>query len=173
MISYYKTHSTVSDLAFATQGSACFDMRAFFLVDDEVSGYDQYNTPIRRLAKIEDEMGRPYVTIASGDRLLNPTGIVFDIPEGYSIRLHPRSGMALKQGLTLCNAEGVIDSDYVEPVYAAILNQSSRTQNIYFGDRVCQAEQRSAKHINSFKVLPEKPAQKTDRDGGFGSTGTK
>tara|TARA_Y100000996_G_C22525649_1_gene644328 strand:+ start:1284 stop:1730 length:447 start_codon:yes stop_codon:yes gene_type:complete len=148
-------------------------MRAFFLADEEVIGYDQYNSSIRRKAEIEDEMGRPYVVIAPGDRLLIPTGIIFDIPEGYSIRLHPRSGLALKKGLTLCNAEGVIDSDYVEPVYAAILNQSGRAQNIYFGDRICQAEQRSAKHRNIFEVLYEKPAQKTDRDGGFGSTGTK
>tara|TARA_Y100000996_G_C22525509_1_gene644259 strand:- start:28 stop:474 length:447 start_codon:yes stop_codon:yes gene_type:complete len=148
-------------------------MRAFFLADDELSGYDQYNTPIRRKAGIEDEMGRPYVIIAPGDRLLIPTGIIFDIPEGYSIRLHPRSGLALKRGLTLCNAEGVIDSDYVEPVYAAVLNQSGRTQNIYYGDRICQAEQRSAKHINRFEILSQRPAQKTDRDGGFGSTGTK
>ena len=172
-ISYYKTHPFVADLEFATVGSACFDMRAFFLLDEEVTGYDQYNTPVRRRAILEDSNRNPFIRIAPGDRLLIPTGIIFDIPAGYSVRLHPRSGLALKRGLTLCNAEGVIDSDYVEPVYAAILNQSGVLQNIYCDDRICQAEQRSAKHGNRFEILSQRPAQKTDRDGGFGSTGTK
>ena len=179
MIRYYKTHPSVADLEFATKGSACFDMRAFFLVDDEITGYDQYNTPTRRKIVVEEETdrsrgpGRPYVIIAPGDRLLIPTSIIFDIPKGYSIRLHPRSGLSLKRGLTLCNAEGVIDSDYVEPVYAAIINHSERAQNIYCDDRICQAEQEITEHQDVFEVLTEKPAQKTDRDGGFGSTGTK
>ena len=70
MISYYKTHSSVSNLEFATVGSACFDMRAFFLADDELSGYDQYNTPIRRKADIEDEMGDVLFSIVNISRKL-------------------------------------------------------------------------------------------------------
>ena len=86
------------------------------------------------------------------------------------MRLYPRSGLALKQGLTLANNVGIIDSDYVEPVFAMITNISGNTQYVKHNERICLGE--------LFKAQPcileetrEQPERKTDRDGGFGSTG--
>ena len=88
----------------------------------------------------------------------------------YSVRLYPRSSLALKQGLTLANNVGIIDSDYVEPVYMMVCNISGYQQFIFDGNRICQAElvDELSYMIMETDVRPE---QKTDRDGGFGSTG--
>ena len=104
------------------------------------------------------------------ERVLIPTGLVFDIPIGYSMRLYPRSGLALKQGLTLANNVGIIDSDYVEPVFAMITNISGTTQYVRHDERICQGELfKDVKCV--LEEIDEKPDRKTDRDGGFGSTG--
>ena len=76
------------------------------------------------------------VQINSTERMLVPTGLIFDIPAGYSVRLYPRSSLALKQGLTLANNVGIIDSDYVQPVYMMVYNISGyqqfvQTENVY------------------------------------------
>ena len=104
------------------------------------------------------------------ERLLIPTGLIFDIPAGYSIRLYPRSSLALKQGLTLANNVGIIDSDYVEPVFMMIHNISGNQQFITDGQRICQAEL-VQEHPCMIMGAETRPERKTDRDGGFGSTG--
>lgn len=99
-----------------------------------------------------------------------PTGLIFDIPEGYSIRLHPRSGNALKIGLVLANAEGIVDEDYVEPTYVLMTNMSTVSLRIDHGMRIAQGE---VVYDQRFEIVETetKPNQKSDRDGGFGSTG--
>ena len=97
------------------------------------------------------------------ERVLIPTGLILDIPEGYSVRLHSRSGLAWKDGVYLTNCEGIIDYDYVEPVFVMMTNISQSPKTINNGDRICQAE---------LVEIPEPPTRKTERDGGFGSTGT-
>jgi len=105
------------------------------------------------------------------ERVLVPTGIIFDIPEGYSVRLHSRSGLAWKDGLYLTNCEGIIDSDYVDPVFAMMTNISQSPKVINNGDRICQAELvETLQH--DLTEIKEPPTQKTQRDGGFGSTGS-
>jgi dUTP pyrophosphatase len=95
---------------------------------------------------------------------------IFDIPESYSIRLHPRSGLALKQGLTLANCEGVIDSDYINPLFVAILSTSAVEATIKDGDRIAQLE--LVLNVNASIVETyNPPQQKSSRTGGFGSTG--
>ena len=102
--------------------------------------------------------------------MLVPTGLIFDIPTGYSVRLYPRSSLALKQGLTLANNVGIIDSDYVQPVFMMVCNMSGFQQFVTDGERICQAELVQEKQYVLLKV-DERPERKTDRDGGFGSTG--
>jgi dUTP pyrophosphatase len=99
-----------------------------------------------------------------------PTGLIFDIPKGYSIRVHARSGMSLKQGLVLANSEGVIDSDYVEETFVLIMNVSDNGHWLTPGDRIAQAE---LVKQEQFKIEERKtrPTVKTDRVGGMGSTG--
>ena len=144
---YYKLDGRVNDVHKATSGSACFDICAHIPCDGTV-------------------------TLAPNERVLVPTGLIFDIPWGHSIRLHPRSGMAFKKGLSLANAEGIIDSDYVEEVFVALHNVSGESQTVSHGERIVQAE--LVKSLD-YKIVPtdKRPERKTSRSGGFGSTGTK
>jgi len=110
------------------------------------------------------------IQINPHERALIPTGLIFDIPKGYSVRLYPRSSLALKQGLTLANNVGIIDSDYVEPVYMMVYNISGYQQFVFDEIRMCQAEMvKELPYI--IMEIDVRPEQKTDRDGGFGSTG--
>jgi dUTP pyrophosphatase len=111
-----------------------------------------------------------HLLLRPGHRYLIPTNLILDIPEGFSVRIHPRSGLALKQGLTLINCEGVIDSDYVEPIYITLLNLSDSPVEISDGDRVAQAELVRSETYEIEEVNTP-PARKTSRVGGFGSTG--
>lgn len=147
----------------ATDGSACFDLKAY-ISDTPLKAFDLNNTKF----EIFPEMGE--VILPSWCRVMIPTGLIFDIPDGYSMRLHPRSGLALKHGLKLANCEGVVDNDYVEQTYVVLFNCADVDYVVKDGDKVCQAElERSVK----FKVMYQKeaPRQKTSRKGGFGHTG--
>jgi dUTP pyrophosphatase len=112
------------------------------------------------------------ITLMPGDRVMVPTGLILDIPDGYSVRVHARSGLSLKQGLILVNSEGVIDSDYVEELFVLLTNVSENAQVIKNGDRIAQAELVKKEEYALWEIF-EAPAKKTDRDGGMGSTGTK
>ena len=164
--------------ALATSGSACFDLHADLPSWIKVKVFDEggvraaQTTTNHFLDNAGLAAGSSYFCVHPGQRALIPTGLVMDIPTGYSVRLHPRSGIALKQGLTLINAEGVVDSDYVEEVCAAVINLSTREVMIEHGDRICQAE--LVRNIEvSLAEINERPGQKTTRVGGFGSTDSK
>ncbi|MCX8008174.1 MAG: dUTP diphosphatase [Patescibacteria group bacterium] len=164
-LKYFKQDSFAFDPVFATKNSACFDLCARLVNDDVVKGFSYANIGIN--LKVKDQSIRVY----PNDRLMIPTGLIFDIPEGYYVRLYIRSGTALKKGLALANSVGVIDSDYVEPVYILLTNISGVTTTITHGERICQAELVPVHEVD-FEVLSERPQQKTDRSGGFGSTGS-
>lgn len=161
---YYKLDKNAFDPVYATKGSACFDLKAFLPNDLMVDIYTLGNKNIK--VKVKENQ----LTLKPGDRALIPTGLIFDIPEGYSIRLHIRSSVSLKKGLMLCNSEGIVDYDYVDPTYIMIGNFSSQSVNIYNGDRIAQGELVEVKQV-IMEEISEPPAQKTDRNGGFGSTG--
>lgn len=163
-LGYYKLNDDVKDPVVATSGSACFDLHAYVPDDTAVKCYSSMN------AKMESFAVNGKLAIHPGVRYLIPTGLIFDIPNQCSVRLHARSGLSLKQGLVLANAEGVIDEDYVDPVFAMITNISDTQVTIENGERICQAE---LVYQPNFAIMPlqNSPAQKTDRDGGFGSTG--
>jgi dUTP pyrophosphatase len=99
-----------------------------------------------------------------------PTGLIMDIPKGYSVRLHARSGASLKQGLVLANAEGVIDSDYVQEVMVLVYNISGNAITIGSGDRIAQAELVKDSEYEIVETA-SRPMIKTNRTGGMGSTG--
>jgi dUTP pyrophosphatase len=98
-----------------------------------------------------------------------PTQLVFDIPEGWSMRLHMRSGLAIKGGLVLSNSEGIVDSDYTDQLMVLITNTSSIPVRINHGDRICQGELVPV-YRTQFNHCA-KPEPKANRTGGFGSTG--
>jgi len=164
---FYRTNPAVKEPIRATTGSACFDLCSFLPDNSEVKIYMNFDEQLSKSArKVVD--GK--LQINPYERALIPTGLIFDIPKGCSIRLYPRSSLALKQGLTLANNVGIIDSDYVEPVYMMVYNISGYKQFVFDGIRICQAEL-----VNelSYMIMETdvRPEQKTDRDGGFGSTG--
>ena len=163
-LGYYKMNDDVLDPVVATSGSACFDLHAYLPADIEVKCYTSMNAKM----SVIPEDGK--LTIYPGARYLVPTGLIFDIPNQCSVRLHARSGLSLKRGLVLANAEGVNDEDYVDPVFAMITNITDAQVTIENGERICQAE---LVYQPNFAIMPlqNAPAQKTDRDGGFGSTG--
>lgn len=152
---------------FQTEESACFDLRYDIGPNENlVKIYEPTNKELLRPVGPSKE-----IIIMPGERALVPTGIILDIPKGYSVRIHPRSGLSLKQGLSMINCEGIIDSDYVEPLFLTMTNFSEVKCLISLYDRLAQAE--LVKRLDyDFRKLPKKPEQKTDRNGGFGSTGT-
>ena len=165
---FYKLDSEVKDPLRATEGSACFDLHSFMPEDSLVRVYINHQDEDIEIRERKVVQGR--VQINSTERMLVPTGLIFDIPVGYSVRLYPRSSLALKQGLTLANNVGIIDSDYVQPVFMMVCNMSGFQQFVTDGERICQAELVQEKQYVLLEI-DERPERKTDRDGGFGSTG--
>ena len=158
--------------AYGTSMSACFDLSFQPTGRYSIQGYDKWNRPVDRMTY----SGK--VDIMPGDRILVPTGLIMKIradnsPDPlstYSIRLHARSGMSLKQGLVLANAEGVIDVDYQKEIFVMLTNISIMPVTINTGDRIAQAE--VVRQVNAyFELVKEQPKQYSERDGGFGSTG--
>jgi dUTP pyrophosphatase len=166
----YKLYSDTPDLKLATDGSACFDISAYLPAGELVSIYNSSNKPKSIISKYISSQQNEGVVLDPGDRALIPTGFVFDIPDGYSIRIHPRSGLSWKSGLSLANAEGVVDSDYVFEVYISLVNTSNVRVVVKHQDRIAQLELVKNQKFNVVS-LSKKPTQKTKRSGGFGHTG--
>ena len=162
-LKFFKTHPSIQLPKHQTRQSACFDLAFQSAGKGSYKGYTSFNKPFTR------EL-RSVISISPGDRVMVPTGFILDIPEGYSVRIHARSGTSLKQGLVLVNAEGVIDSDYVDELYILLHNISENTIQISNGDRIAQGELvRSVEY--SLEPAATRPGMKTNRVGGMGSTG--
>lgn len=109
------------------------------------------------------------VTLAPGGRVLVPTGLSLEIPEGYEVQMRPRSGLALKHGITLPNSPGTIDSDYRGPLGVIVLNAGQDPIEINHGMRIAQMVVAPVV-VADFQLDQE--LSDTDRGaGGFGSTG--
>lgn len=103
------------------------------------------------------------------ERLMVPTGLFVEIPQGYEIQIRPRSGMAIKQGITCLNTPGTIDADYRGEIKVILINLSNEPQMIQSGDRVAQMVLQKVERIEWKKT---DQLNETDRgSGGFGSTG--
>ena len=109
------------------------------------------------------------LTIKAGKFAMVPTGLYFEIPEGYEVQVRPRSGLAAKNGVTVLNTPGTIDSDYRGEIKVILVNLSDTDFVINNGDRIAQmvvAPVTQAEFIVSDKL------SETERGtGGFGSTG--
>lgn len=115
----------------------------------------------------------PYgeITLEPMERKLIQTGISIELPQGYEAQIRPRSGLALKKGLTLANCVGTIDSDYRGKVGVILMNVSTYEQTIEHGDRIAQMVISKVEQVN---ILETVELSITDRGyGGFGSTGEK
>ncbi len=107
--------------------------------------------------------------VAPGQRLAVPTGLAFEIPEGYEIQVRPRSGLALRQGLTVLNAPGTIDSDYRGELKVILVNVGQEPVTINPGDRIAQLVLASVPkmQLNVVEILGDSARGAN----GFGSTG--
>ena len=119
---------------------------------------------------IRCHMAEP-ITLQPLERKLLPTGLYIELPVGYEAQIRPRSGLALKRGLTVLNTPGTIDADYRGEIGVILINLSGEPQTIEPGERICQMV--IAKHeqpeLAEVEVLGE-----TERgDGGFGHSGVK
>ncbi len=113
--------------------------------------------------------GRGGVTLAPGERALVPTGLRLAIPEGYEVQVRPRSGLALKHGITLPNSPGTIDSDYRGPLGVIVLNAGGEAFHVEHGMRIAQMI--VAPVVQARFALAEDLEATARGAGGFGSTG--
>ena len=170
-LKFYRLNEKAQIPVFSTKQSACFDIHANLIDGGEIEYYQAISTKkLPRRIAFDINSNNTFIQLNNMERMLIPTGLIADIPPGFSIRLHSRSGLAFKQGVYLTNCEGVIDSDYVDPIFAMVTSLSNVPVKIYNGDRICQGELvRCEKY--TLNESDEPPTQKTDREGGFGSTG--
>ena len=109
------------------------------------------------------------ITIRSMERLLIPTGLFIELPKGFEAQIRPRSGLAIKKGLSLLNTPGTIDSDYRGEINIIMINLSQEDHVIEHGDRIAQMVIASYENI-SWEESVE--LEETGRGaGGFGHTG--
>jgi len=137
-----KSHHPLPE--YATTGSSGMDIRAFL------------TSPI---------------TMAPMERVLIPTGLFLALPENWEAQIRPRSGLAIKQGLTCLNTPGTIDADYRGELKVILINLSNEPQLITDGDRIAQMVFQKVEKVILKKV---ENLEATERGaGGFGHTGKK
>ncbi len=129
---------------YATEGSAGMDLRA--------------------------NLDQP-ITLQSLERTLIPTGLFIELPDGYEAQIRPRSGLAIKQGITCLNTPGTIDSDYRGELKVILINLSNEPQVLSHGDRIAQMVISSVDKANLILVDEINSTQRGE--GGFGHTGKK
>ncbi len=127
---------------YATAGSSGMDLRAFCHAD---------------------------INLQPLERCLVPTGIFLEIPTGYEAQVRPRSGLAIKQGITCLNTPGTIDTDYRGEIKVILINLSNQTQVIRNGDRIAQMV---FQKVTMAQFVPVDTLAASERGiGGFGHTG--
>lgn len=127
---------------YATEGSAGLDLRA--------------------------SVSQP-VVLQPMERKMIPTGLFLEIPEGYEVQVRPRSGMAIKHGITCLNSPGTVDSDYRGEIKIILINLSSEPHTINTGDRIAQMV---VAKVEKALLKAADQLQSTARgEGGFGHTG--
>jgi dUTP pyrophosphatase len=110
------------------------------------------------------------IILGPGERTLVPTGIRIALPAGYEAQIRPRSGLAIKQGITVVNAPGTVDSDYRGEVKVGLVNLSSEAYTVQRGDRIAQMV---VAPVTRVAWQPVASLDETERGaGGFGSTGS-
>jgi dUTP pyrophosphatase len=110
------------------------------------------------------------ISLAPGERMMIPTGIAIALPSGFEAQIRPRSGLALKNGLTLLNSPGTIDSDYRGEIGVILVNHSQETFMVEHGMRIAQMVVAPVLQISWNAVFSLNDSERGA--GGFGSTGT-
>ena len=111
------------------------------------------------------------VTLRPMERTLIPTGLYMQLPAGYECQIRPRSGLALKSGISIANAPGTVDADYRGEVGIILINLSDSDFTVNDGDRICQMVIKQYSHVKWEPV--EELGRTKHEDGAFGHTGIK
>lgn len=128
----------------------------------------EYGSPGASGADVKAFLEEP-VAVDPGERVLVPTGLRMEIPKGFEGQIRPRSGLALKHGITVLNSPGTIDSDYRGELKIILVNLGDKTFTINNGDRIAQIVFAS---VVQAEFSGEESLENSDRGtGGFGSTG--
>lgn len=167
------------------KGDSGFDIRAYLnnsKLDELLAGYHgldlkEYNKDIHDFVmndKITVEgVDSIQLRIKPGAKVLIPTGIKMNIPDGYEIQVRPRSGISAKTGLFICNAPGTVDANYTGELKIIIMNLGNKDEIITHNDRIAQLVLCKVTGVN-IKKIDEDSLKKTERSVmGFGSTGLK
>jgi dUTP pyrophosphatase len=129
-----------------------------------------YSTPLSAGMDIRGNIDEPIV-LKPGERKLIPTGLFIALPKGYEAQMRPRSGLALKNGISLVNTPGTIDADYRGEIGVILINHSAESFTIHDGDRICQMV------IKRYETVDWDECDSLDEtsrgEGGFGHTGRK
>lgn len=130
-----------------------------------------YSTPLSAGMDVRAWLPEGPVVLEPMQRALIPTGLRIELPEGYECQLRPRSGLALKKGLTLLNTPGTVDADYRGEIGVILINLSAESVVLNDGERICQMVIAPYTRIG---WTESHSLSSTERgDGGFGHTGVK
>lgn len=149
----------------ATDHAACHDVFANLSGPSTVKVFDVENR--RHEQNVFDQP----VKLNPGDRALIPTGLKVCCDIGYCVKVYARSGLSVKNGLTIANCVGVIDADYRQELFVAVINQTVKPQIIDHNDRIAQIM--IEKLDDTVIIDGNLPPIDSNRNGGFGHTGTK
>lgn len=130
----------------------------------------QYATALSAGLDIRANLNSP-ITLKPLGRALVPTGLFIALPQGYEAQIRPRSGLAIKKGITVLNSPGTIDADYRGEICIILVNLSSDDFVIEDGERICQMV--IARHEQAVWEEVEVLDQTERGEGGFGHTGVK
>lgn len=128
----------------------------------------QYATPLSAGMDIRANLELP-VVLQPLERKLIPTGLYIELPEGYEAQIRPRSGLAIKKGITVLNSPGTIDADYRGEICVILVNLSAEAFEIQDGERICQMV--IAQHAQAEWIEVEELGDTARGAGGFGHTG--
>jgi dUTP pyrophosphatase len=129
----------------------------------------EYSTELSAGLDLRANLDEP-VVLKSLERALIPTGLFIELPASYEAQIRPRSGMALKYGITVLNTPGTIDADYRGEIGIILINLSNENFEINNGDRICQMIIAKYKQVD---LVKDDVINETERGaGGFGHTGT-
>ncbi|HOY07159.1 MAG TPA: dUTP diphosphatase [Saprospiraceae bacterium] len=129
----------------------------------------KYETPGSAGMDLRAHLSEP-VTLAPLERSLVPTGLFIELPIGYEAQIRPRSGLAIKRGLTMLNSPGTIDSDYRGEIKCIVVNLSNEPQTIEPGERIAQMVVARYEQVEWEEVAELSASERGA--GGFGSTGS-
>lgn len=129
-----------------------------------------YSTPEAAGMDIRAYLPDGELTLDPGERTLIPTGLYIQLPSGYECQIRPRSGLALKNGITVLNTPGTVDADYRGEIGVILFNTGKEPFVVKDGERICQMV---IKEYTKAEWEPVRELDRTERErGGFGHTGT-